>query len=99
MKELKIWNDSGWGTRIYDENKKLVLDPTGKRYCDHFYVCAESMAHALRLVNEVSGKHYTINNAKNYWSKGCWGNQMDGITPEVGVWTVQGYNDKPKKVI
>ena len=82
MKELKVWNDSGWGQRQYDENKKLILDPTGKRFCDHFYVCANSMAHAVRLVNEASGRNYTINDARSYWSD-CWGNQMDGIEKEV----------------
>jgi len=99
-KKLKLWNGRGWGGRRYDADGNYIDDPTGKQYCDHLYVCAYSRTHAIRLVNQASG-HETVNQheAKNYWSEGCWGNTMEGITPEVGVWTTQGYHDKPKRIL
>jgi len=69
--ELKIWNGRGFGGRRYDEDGQYIPDPTGKKYCDHLYVCAKSRAHAVRLVNEISGRNISSSEAKNYWSEGC----------------------------
>ena len=98
--ELKIWNGRGWGSRRYDKDRKYIPDPTGKNYCDCFYVCAKSRTHAIRLINEAIGYNYmSQSEAKNYWHEGCWGNAMEGIEKEVGVWTQQDYGDKPKRII
>jgi hypothetical protein len=100
MKKLKIWNGRGWGNQRYDKEHKLIPDPTGKEYCEHFYVCANSVAHAIRLINEVAGRNVAnYREANEYWNKGCWGNAMDGVQQEIGVWTTQEYNDKPKRII
>jgi len=99
MKKLKLYNGRGWGNRIYDENRNFVPDPTGIKFCDHTCVCAFSRSHAVRLINQAVGYNVSSSSElKNYWSE-CWGDQMKGIEPEIGVWTVQGYNDKPKRIL
>lgn len=100
MKTLKIWNGRGWGGRRYDKDGHYIPDPTGKVYCDHAYVCAYSRAHAVRLINQARDCDMCSDSElKNYWSEWCWGDQMDGITQEIGVWTTQGFNDKPKRIL
>jgi hypothetical protein len=99
LKKLKIWNGRGWGVARYDKNGNHIIDPTGKEYCDHVFVCAHSVVEVVRIVNEVAG--YNVINAHEvnvYWHKDCWGNTMNGIEPELGVWTIQHYSDKPKRV-
>ena len=98
--ELKIWNGRGWGSRRYDKDGQYIPDPTGKIYCDHLYVCANSRSHAIKLINQAVG-HEVVNQneAKVYWSPNCWGNSMNGITQEIGVWTTQSWTDKPIKII
>jgi hypothetical protein len=79
-KKLKIWNGSDW-------------DYEG----GHLYVAAYSGQDAINLVNEAYRKlkGYTdrpdikalkSSYFRTYWSPNCWGNDMDGITPERGVW-------------
>ena len=101
MKKLKIWNGRGWGGRLYDDKGNFVPDPTGVSRCEHAYVCAYSRAHAVRLINEASGQNAVNDNElKVYWSEGCWGKAMDGITPEIGVWTTQEiWSEKPKRIL
>ncbi len=103
--KLKIWNGRGWGNRRYDKDHNYIPDPTGKEYCDHFYVCAKSMAHAIRLINEAADRNVANQHeAKNYWSA-CWGVPMKGIcdaeNPEIGVWTQQSRfdSDKPIRIL
>jgi len=98
-KTLKIWNGRGWGRQKYDTNGRHIYDPTGREYCDHAYVCAHSTAEAIRILNEAAGYRVASSHELNtHWTKGCWGNSMEGITPEVGVWTLQHYGDKPKRI-
>jgi len=103
MKKLKIWNGRGWGHRHYDKEGRIVPDPTGKKYCNHAYVCANSRAHAVRIINEAAGYNVVNDNElKEYWSENCWGRPMDNVcpedNPEIGVWTRQNYNDIPKRI-
>lgn len=97
--ELKIWNGRGWGGRRYDKDGNYILSPTGKEYRERFYVCAKSRSHAIRLVNEAAG-HEAANQseAKNYWSA-CWGDPMNGIEQEIGVWTTCETGDKPRRIL
>ena len=81
MKTLKTWNGQDWQSKG-----------------GHLYVAAYSLADAVRLVNEAYRKisgcedRLDINNnpsigfARTMWSPNCWGNAMNGITPERGVW-------------
>jgi len=92
MKTLKIWNGRDW-------------------YCKgHLYVCAHSRAEAIRIVNAayrcIRGLKLrddvniiTVNEARDYWVEGCWGNAMEGITPELGVWhSKDEYPEKPVRI-
>jgi hypothetical protein len=70
-KELKAWNGRGWGHRKYDENKKIILDPTGIDYCDHALVIAKSRAEAVRLINMATGRRRADDRElKIYWHEG-----------------------------
>jgi len=69
-----------WNGRGWDRGQSL-------------YVCAHSIAHAIRLCSEAATKQrgfewepVTPYEIKEYWSEGCWGRAMDGIEPEIGVW-------------
>lgn len=76
--ELKIWNGRGWGMRNTPE------------YVEHCYVAAHSRADAVRLINELDPRAMmTDREIKEYFAEGCWGNVMDGITPERGVWVTR----------
>lgn len=78
MKKLKCWNIGDWRHR-------------GGR----LFVCASSMADAVRACNEAYSKvhqckdpcagTFTVVYFKDYASP-AWGNNMEGITPERGVW-------------
>jgi len=99
MKQLKIWNGKGWGGRRYDKDGNYTPDPTGKEYCDHAYVCANSRAHAVRLLQQAGHRFASDSELKNYWSA-CWGDPMKDIKPEIGVWTSQDWcGDKPKRIL
>jgi len=65
----------------------------------HGYVCAHSQKHAVELLQQTGYKCMSMSEIRNYWSD-CWGNSMDGITPEVGVWVVtDSPNEKPTRLI
>ena len=100
MKTLKVWNGRGWGNQRRDKDGKIIPDPTGKEYCDHAYVCANSRSHAVRMINEVVG-HGAVSDSelKVYWHEGCWGNAMEGIEKEIGIWTIQEHGDKPQRIL
>jgi len=93
-RKLKIWNGGGPGGRG-----------------DHFYICAHSVAEAARLLAFATKviKSYTwtpsqfdIDRCKrritDYFSKDCWGDPMEGIVPELGVWYSQADNVKPYRI-
>lgn len=64
----------------------------------HVYIAAYSRADAVRLVNEVLGWNYmTPNEIKVYFSD-TWGNPMQCITPERGVWITKGWNQPPERL-
>lgn len=57
---------------------------TGTEYAT-FYVCARSGADAVRLLKRAGHSTMTAHELKTYFAE-TWGNAMDGITPERGVW-------------
>jgi hypothetical protein len=84
MRSLKIWNGRG-----VDRNT-------------HLYVAAYSRADAARILTETfrRGASEFISRLEIgrwqrelsvYFAEGCWGNSMDDITPERGVWQTTGY--------
>jgi hypothetical protein len=66
---------------------------------EHGYVAAYSRADAVRLINNAVGwRMVSDKELKEYWSE-CWGNPMEGITPERGFWTQGAKFDDPVKRI
>jgi len=69
---LKIWNGRGdfW-----------KLD-------GHIFVCAETKTQAVKLINQAgySSGRMNLHELNTYYNEGCWGKDMNGITPEPGVW-------------
>lgn len=89
MKKIKLFNG----------NLRCKYDPITGKYIDiHAYVGAYSEKHAVELC-EKAGSCMSLNELRVYWSKGLWGNAMDGIEPEVGVWIQEGWDGKVQRVI
>lgn len=99
-KPLKIWNGRGF------------------EYCgDRLYLCAKNRKQAAKLMLDVWIKINNLDPNRDrkleegrmyreittYFHEGCWGNSMDGITPEVGVWYAPaiggGHAGKPERII
>lgn len=91
-KSLKLFNGRGWDV-------------------GHIYIAAKTKKDAARLYCEA---HKKARNATweidksdigrayreiSVYFSPCWGNPMDGITPEVGVWWQEDFRDKPIRVI
>jgi hypothetical protein len=68
--------------------KLIVANGRGnhKGFDGYLYICAYSKADAVRLLKEAGYATMTIGEFNAYWSKGCWGNSMCGISQERGVW-------------
>jgi len=95
-KKLKIWNGRGWGRANYGKNYEKLPTPISQ-WCERIYICATSKAEALRICEAV-GHPISMHEINEYWSAGCWGNSMDGIEPEVGLWGTQDYSSKPVRL-
>lgn len=80
-KPLRLWNGRPYG----------VLSQ--KEWHLHVNIAAYSIADACRVCTE-SGLHDPgYREIKEYWSE-CWGNNMEGIIPQRGIWTVK-HGEKP----
>ena len=97
MKKLKLFNGGDWDHRG-----------------GHLYVAAHSWQDVSDLISEayckVQGREkcldirlMPVHYLRVYWSKDCWGNAMDGITPERGVWwgksNGRGNSEKVERII
>ena len=94
-KTIKIWNGRGLGG------------------FDHFFVAAFTKRQAAELMCRASRLRWPtigspskldidrmVRELNDFYSADCWGTQMAGITPEVGVWATTSHCDNnPKKVI
>lgn len=80
VRKLIIANGRG----DYGRNRDNPAFPKG--FDGHMFVCAYNKADAVRLLQAAGYATMTIREFNIYWSKGCWGNCMDGITQERGVW-------------
>lgn|SRR3990167_477676 len=85
MRKLRIWNG-----RILSCGEF----PRG----GHLYICAYSQKDAVALCNEYFGGGYTLHEARHYWNPECWGNSMEGVSIERGLW-IQKNNEKPIRVL
>lgn len=65
----------------------------------HMYGCATSRAALVRMIQAWSGSQGSLDSyIKDYWSKGCWGDSMNGIDPEPGLWVQWSQGTKPERV-
>jgi len=80
MKKLKLFNGRDWECRG-----------------GHLYVAAYSTKDAAELASAAYRKikgyedrpdieATSVHEVRTYWNKGCWGNPMEGVVPERGVW-------------
>ena len=51
----------------------------------HAYIAAYSREDARRVVEEYCGRKPSVSELRDYFSP-CWGNAMEGIAPERGLW-------------
>ncbi len=95
-RELKIWN--GRGTECINR-----ADPRWKAKAHpsrvHAYVCAYSRADARRVIAEYCGRMPPDSELRNYFCEGAWGNGMEGVTPERGLWLQFDRSEKPVRVV
>jgi len=81
-KKLNRWN--GRATDWAINNKKV----------QRIYIGAFSRADASRALKEAGYLYGTDSELKNYFSE-CWGNSMDGINLDRGVWvSFSGHSSK-----
>lgn len=90
-KGLKIWNGRGWNYHKREYGRGAV---------EHWYGCAKSGAQMIRLIQhyQQTDYHFKRTELRDYSSEGCWGNKMEGIEPEVGLW-VERPSGKIERVV
>ena len=66
---------------------------------DHGYIGAYSQKHAVELCIQAGYINMSLRELRVYWSKGCWGNPMNGVEPQVGVWVQETRHDPVKRII
>lgn len=81
MKKLKLWNGAGVICRNHKDPRWKDLDP----FKTHASIAAHSRADLRRLIAEYCGNFPQMEYLKNYYSE-CWGDDMEGITPQRGIW-------------
>lgn len=64
---------------------KLSNGPWDSRTSAKCFVAANSAGEAVRLLRQA-GRTTTMYEYRTYWNIGAWGNSMNGIEPERGVW-------------
>lgn len=94
---LKLFNGRAhvcWNT------KDPIWDGVNRNGSMHAYVAAYSRADARRVIQEYCGHLPSDSELRDYWHEGAWGNSMDGVTPERGLWLKleKDYSAKPVKV-
>jgi hypothetical protein len=101
-KKLKLWNGRLYH---YDKANGKYLghkDPFKSKLAmwTHCYVCATSEKQIVEMFLKIGIHGVTLNEIRVYWSKGCWGNPMDGVTPEIGIWASHDiYDEKPTRLL
>ena len=64
------------------------------------YVCATSVKQVVAMFIQAGIHGVTTSEIQVYWHKGCWGNAMDGVTPEIGIWADHGiWGEKPTRLL
>jgi hypothetical protein len=74
-----------------------ILDASARNETTH-YVAAKSKKQAIALLNQAYGHDImTLHYLNTFWHD-CWGNSMNGIEPEIGVWKTVG-REPPVRVL
>jgi len=81
--------------KLYDGQSVAITPPHG---LGHAYVAAYSRADACRVIEEYTGRKFPANEIRDYWSEGRWGNSMDHIVPERGLW-LKSSSSVPVRVV
>jgi hypothetical protein len=83
-KELKLWN----GHIYVKRDDPRWIRPSNGHINVKTYICAYSLADALRMIKEYNPlDNTTRSRVANYWNEGCWGcKAMKGVEPERGLW-------------
>ena len=61
------------------------------------FVAAYSRADVRRVIAEYTGSPTSDKELREYWSE-CWGNSMDGIPCERGLWLQFRHGEQPIRV-
>lgn len=90
-KKLKLWNGRCYGPLPPSQWKR-----NGEQA--NIYVAAYSREDARRVCTEAGLLDPGVIEIRDYWSEGGWGNPMNGITPERGIWVLYGYHGLPERL-
>ncbi len=85
MKKLKFWN-----------HRLMLRCVCGHVEQRHVSICAHSQKDAITLLKEHD-LDTSLYEFRGYWND-CWGNSMDGIKPERGIWVEWGQKEPPKRL-
>lgn len=83
------------------KEKKIIIMNGRWGRGQHIYIGAYSVADACIICEKLSGSSRCWRSEiNNYFSKGCWGNNMNGIEPQRGAWICEDtYRSKPVRVL
>jgi len=95
-KTIKKFNGRGYCCRKHDD-KRWDAVPGNRSVAA--YIGAASRADARRVIEEYCGHMPPDSELRDYWSEGCWGNSMDGIELERGLWLQFDPSKPPVKVV
>ena len=92
-RKLRIWNGRGYIVRDPNHDPRWKNTRTGS-----VYIAAYSRADAAKVMAEYLGRmpqgaDYEI---KTFFHEGAWGNSMEGIQPERGMW-IQFSDNYPRE--
>ena len=81
-KKLKIWNG------VITSSKLYTIIPSEENIHKQFriYICAYSYLDLFKLFDEVGLHAPTYEYIRQYWNFDAWGNAMEGIKQERGIW-------------
>lgn len=92
-KKLKIWNG-----RAYAVPYPRRPEWPGMSFSPHIFICALSKIDAARICEDYFGFPPSYAEMRDYWSP-CWGNSMEGIIPERGLWIQFEGFEPPVRVV
>ena len=83
-RQLKLWNGRSWCCHKHDDPTWAGIGPDGAS----IYAAAYSRADLRRLIAEYSERDPGETELRDYWNAGSWGNAMEGVSPDRGLWMI-----------